>query len=175
MSNEETPLNRNNKGNTEQRYTGGSKIRDLFSAANEFWQEFKQVKYGIIGLVLLVIFIAMIIFEPFIVAFPEAGDNWKDITYWEDNPRNAAPAWVNWISSEKSAVHEFIKDPEWKVVENSRFDIIKGTFTYNYQYDLPPADLILKAKGKGNITIKITMERPDGQEIKVIKKNIKIL
>lgn len=173
MSDGKTPLNTDNKNKTGQQITGGSKIKDWTSAANEFWQEFKAVKYGIVGLILLIMFFLLIIFEPYIVAFPEAGDNWKDITYWEDNPRNAAPIWVNWISSRKGAIHEFLRNPEWEVQEKSQFNIVKGTFTYDYQYDLPPDELTLKALGKGNMTIQIDMERPDGQEIKILKKNIK--
>lgn len=165
------PVPSTNKNGTIKRKS--SKLQDIKSSLLEFWNEFKRVKYGIVGLVLLAIFVLIIVFEPLIMTFPEAGNKWKDITYWEENPRNAAPTWVNWFSAKKGAVHQYLKEPVWEVEEKSRFKLIKGTFTYDYQYDLPPTELIFKGVGKGNITFQIEMVRPDGEKINVIKKNIR--
>lgn len=54
----------------------------------DFWNEFKQVKFGIAGIILLILFIILVIFESFLTPFPEASTRWRDITYWEDNPRS---------------------------------------------------------------------------------------
>lgn len=150
-----------------------SKISDLKTVLSEFWNEFRTVKYGVIGLILLLGFVLLIVLQPFIIPFPDAGDHWKDITYWENNPRNAAPVWVNWFSSKDGAVHEFLREPEWEVKETSRFTRINGTFTYDYQYDLPPSEFTFKASGKGNITLQVELERPDGKVIDVLKKSIR--
>jgi len=76
---------------------------DFKSGFRDFWNEFKRVKFGLFGLILLFIFILTILINPYIVPFPEASSRWRDITYWEDNPVSAPPAWINWFSSTKRA------------------------------------------------------------------------
>jgi peptide/nickel transport system permease protein len=171
MTNGKVPINPGNE-NQKELITKHSKLRDFVDSTREFWQEFKQVRYGLMGLVLLIVFILIILLEPFITPFPEAGDRWSDISYWKDNPKNAAPVWVNWFSSKKSAVHEFLTDPTWKVTDTPQFKVIEGQFTYNYNYDIPPSELTFKALSKGNIIVEAEMVRPDGEVIRLVKKNL---
>lgn len=113
-----------NDGNKAKKKTSISRetrIKEFKESLKEFWSDFKQVKYGIVGLVLLIVFILMMVLEPFIIPFPEAGERWSDITYWIDNPRSAAPAWVNWFSSKKNTVHEFLTEPELQVTDTPQF------------------------------------------------------
>ncbi|NLM97305.1 MAG: ABC transporter permease, partial [Halanaerobiaceae bacterium] len=148
-----------------------SRLKNMKDAFLEFWQEFKQVKYGITGLVLLMVFILLVILETYIIPFSEAGKRWNDISYWKDNPRSAAPVWINWFSSEKSAVHEFLTEPEMNVTETPQFKIIEGVFNYDYKYDLPPAEITFKARAKGDIVVEGEILRPDGETISLVQKN----
>ncbi|HOA41650.1 MAG: ABC transporter permease [Halanaerobiales bacterium] len=148
-----------------------SRLKEFKRSAKEFWQEFKQVRYGIVGLILLIFFVLMVLLEPFIIPFPEAGDRWSDISYWIDNPRSASPAWTNWFSSKKSTVHEFLSEPEFQVTETPQFQVQEGTFIYDYKYDIPPGELTLKARGKGNIVVEAELIRPDGEVINLVRKN----
>src|SRR5690554_3086508 len=109
-----------------------SKLKDLMRSGKEFWEEFKQVRYGVVGLALLIIFILIVLLEPFIIPFSEAGNRWSDISYWKDNPRNAAPVWVNWLSSEKRAVHEILSESVWNETETPQFTVVEGEFIYDY-------------------------------------------
>ncbi|ACL70056.1 ABC transporter permease [Halothermothrix orenii] len=145
---------------------------DFKSSLGEFWQEFSRVKYGKWGLVLLAIFILMIIFSSQITPFKEAGTRWSDIEYWEDNPQSAAPAWINWFSSQKRTEHEILRDPEWKVIDRGRMKTYSGSFTYNYQYDIPPDELIFKALSKGTVNMQVTLVRPDGEEIRMTQASV---
>ncbi len=171
MTNGKTPItpgNKDIKGKINRR----SQMNDLLDSSREFWQEFRQVRYGILGMLLLLLFIFIIILEPFIIPFPEAGRRWNDISYWRDNPKNAAPVWINWFSVQKSAVHEFITEPALEVTETPQFQVIEGQFIYNYNYDLPPSELTFKALSKGSVILEVEMERPDGEVIRLLKKNL---
>ncbi|MFP4661715.1 MAG: ABC transporter permease [Halanaerobiales bacterium] len=152
---------------------GQSRLGELLNSVGEFWREFKQVKYGIMGLILLFLFILMIILEPFIIAFPEGGSRWNDISYWRDNPKNAAPVWINWFSSKKRAVHQFLNQPELDFTETAQFKVMEGFFTYNYSYDQPPSELTFKARSRGKIILEVEMERPDGEVIRLLRKDLK--
>lgn len=163
-----------NDGNKAKKKTSISRetrIKEFKESLKEFWSDFKQVKYGIVGLVLLIVFILMMVLEPFIIPFPEAGERWSDITYWIDNPRSAAPAWVNWFSSKKNTVHEFLTEPELQVTDTPQFQVVEAEFNYNYKYDIPPGELTLKALGKGNVVVEAEIIRPDGETINLVRKN----
>ncbi|MFP4015988.1 MAG: ABC transporter permease [Halanaerobiales bacterium] len=159
--------------NSSKNLKGQSRVSELLASLREFWQEFKQVKYGIIGLILLISFILIIILEPMIISFPEAGSRWNDISYWRDNPKNAAPIWTNCFTSHKRALHQFLDKPELEYKETAQFKIMNGQFTYNYAYDLPPSEMTFKAQSRGNVLLELEMERPDGEVIRLLRRDLK--
>lgn len=162
---------RENKVEKKASISRDSKIKEFKETLKNFWGEFKQVRYGIVGLVLLIIFILMMVLEPYIIPFTEAGERWSDITYWIDNPRSAAPVWSNWFTSKKSTVHEFLTDPEIVVTETPQFQVLETEFNYNYKYDIPPGELTLKARGKGDVVVEAEIVRPDGETINLVRRN----
>ncbi len=172
MTNNNAGLKTNNKFDGKIKKNG--KWKDLRNSFKEFWKEFCSVKYGVVGVIFFAIFVFIIIFEPFIIPFKETSTRWRDITYWEDNPKNAAPAWTNWFTSKDKAVQEVIDNPEINVKDVSKMKIVAATFTYNYDYELAPIDILFRAKGNGNITFTIGLERPDGKEVKLARKNLKV-
>lgn len=142
----------------------------------EFWSEFSQVKYGIVGLVLLAVFILMVIFEPLLIPFPDAGSRWRDISYWRNNPTNAEPAWSNWFRSKKLPEHLVLDEPDMKknkLPGGQDMKVIETTFKYDYQADQPPRDIVFQARGLGNVTMTIQLVRPDGRTLNISRKNIK--
>ena len=149
-----------------------SKWKETKKTIIEFWKEFKQVKYGLVGVALFFIFVLLIFLEPYIVPFPEVNDRWGDVTYWEENPRTAAPIWTNWFGEYK-AEHEFIRETEVEIKDLGRMKMLNGSFIYDFDYDLPPKDLVFKANGKGNLNITIEVERPDGKIIEVVRRGIR--
>jgi len=48
-----------------------------------------------VGLVILALIGLLALFGPLVVPFPGAVTRWRDISYWEDNPAGAPPAWVS--------------------------------------------------------------------------------
>ncbi|MDN5341355.1 MAG: peptide/nickel transport system permease protein [Oceanotoga sp.] len=150
------------------------KWKDFSYAFNEFWTEFRKIKSGMVGLVLLIILILTTIFEPIISPYPEATNRWRDITYWEDNPKSAAPVWTNWFRKEKL--------PETQILENSNFEeISKGAlkiynfdFDYNFDFATAPEDFIIHFDAIGSPIISINLIRPDGEKIILSKKSLNL-
>ncbi len=147
------------------------KIIDLKNALSDFWKEFRKVKSGIFGLFLFALFLILIIFEPALLQFPEANNRWRDISYWENNPKSAPPEWTNFFSSKKSSTSSVLESPEEKDSNMGGLRMKEYTFIYNYDFDLPPQDIIFMAEGNGDPMVLLSFTRPDGESIDLIQKN----
>ncbi len=138
---------------------------DLRSRLSEFWSEFSKKASGIVGLVLLALFLAGVIFEGSLIPFPRTNSKWNDITYWDDNPKSAPPAWTNLFSREKSAITEVVRKSTLTEQRSDTVKLLTRSFTYTFTYDLPPLDVIMHFTGTGNIPLVVSVQRPDGREI----------
>lgn len=138
-------------------------LRDTIDGLREFWIEFSRVKSGLVGLAILFAFLFLGLFGQWLVPFPDAMTHWQDITYWEDNPQSAPPAWTNWFSAKKGVPSSIIANPKMEETKGDNDIVIKAfTFRFHYGYDRAPKDLIVKMSGNGPIPAKIEMYRPDG-------------
>ena len=148
------------------------KWRDLREDIREFWQEFRQVRSGLISLLLLGSFLAFILFESRLIPFPEAGSRWRDISYWEDNPRSAPPVWLNWFSSAKYATGRQLRESERSEKPAGKMTIRRVEFLYQYEADIPPRDILFHCRVNGSPVLILSIERPDGEKIRLFKKPI---
>lgn len=136
-------------------------FKDSLERFRDFWNEYRKNGAGLVGLGILALFLLLAVFGPSMVPFPGATEHWQDITYWQDNPRAAPPAWTNWFSPKKGSVSAFLLPSrgDGTVAEgNAR----KYVFNYNYEADKAPRDLIFRFKGEGQVAIKLEVQRPDG-------------
>ncbi|MBC8499528.1 MAG: ABC transporter permease, partial [Candidatus Atribacteria bacterium] len=145
---------------------------DIKAGFFDFWNEFKRVRFGLFGLILLFIFILTVLINSYIVPFPEASSRWRDITYWEDNPTSAPPVWINWFSSTKRAPSLIIREHTFSEEKMGKIKLTRAAFEYEYLYDLPPLDVIFHGYAKGSPVIMLSMERPDGQIIELVRRPI---
>lgn len=145
---------------------------DFKAGVMDFWNEFKRVKFGLFGLILLFIFILAVFLSPYIVPFPEASSRWRDITYWEDNPVSAPPVWANWFSSTKRAPSLIIEEHTFSEEKMGKIKLTRAVFEYEYSYDLPPLDIIFHGHAKGSPVIMLSIERPDGQIVELVRRPI---
>lgn len=138
-------------------------VQDMLLSIRRFWKDFSRERIGIAGLVLLVVFILLGIFGTYLVPFPGAVDRWRDIAFWQDNPRAAPPAWTNWFSSKKGAVSVMLRDPS-SVSEEDQDGIVRKSWTFGYRADFSksPRDMIVRFTGTGPVPVIISMTRPDG-------------
>lgn len=127
---------------------------------------------GIIGLLMLLLFLAGAVFEKRLITFRQTGERWHDITYWDEQPASAPPAWTNAISSTKSAVSLLLAPSQTTQETSDSARLVKTVFTYSYRYDLPPRDLVVHFRGEGDIPVAVTMTRPDGREITLDQEQI---
>jgi len=141
------------------------KMDELVSRTKTFLSEFKRYKIGIVGLILLIFFSGVAIFAPLLAPY-EAYKHWNDQTYWEDLPPAVPPAWVNYFSSKKAAVQYEVENPTFEYNYSEGAHI--ATIDYNYKYDIPPKDILVKLETQSlskpaKITIEVT--RPDGLKV----------
>jgi peptide/nickel transport system permease protein len=145
---------------------------DFKAGLRDFWNEFKRVKFGLFGLILLFMFILTVFINSYIVPFPEASSRWRDITYWEDNPVGAPPVWVNWFSSTKRAPSLIIREHAFSEEKMGKIKLTRAVFEYEYPYDLPPLDVIFHGYTIGSPVIMLSIERPDGQIVELVRRPI---
>lgn len=145
---------------------------DMIEGFQDFWSEFKRIKFGLFGIFLLFLFILTVFINTYIVPFPEASSRWRDITYWEDNPISAPPEWVNWFSPFKRAPSLVIEEHISSEEKRGKITLTRAIFEYDYLYDIPPVDIIFHGFAKGSPVIMLSMERPDGQNVELTKRPI---
>lgn len=145
------------------------KIKELFSEFKEFMNEFIKVRVGIVGLIIILIFLILMIFEPIILPYKETNKRWRDIKYWEDNPVGVPPVWYNLFSKLKRPKTEFLYD--YKLEEDSQNDIIfkNYIFEYDFKYDFSPENIIFHTDIEGIAGYEIVLKRPDGKELSLYK------
>jgi peptide/nickel transport system permease protein len=149
-------------------------LRDGLAGLADFWREYRKVGSGLVGLAILGFFIVLAFVGPEVAPFPHATEHWHDIIYWKDNPRAAPPAWVNWFSSSKGAVSARIAPSE------PRRDLAKGEgrgvyeFAYDYRADKAPRDLIFRFMGRGKVSIRLDVERPDGVKAEIYQGQVSL-
>ncbi len=148
--------------------------RDIGESIKSFWSEFRKVKSGIVGLIFLGIFLFILLFERFIVPFPEVNNKWRDITFWQDLPASAAPQWTNLFTSKKRAVSESITEYELSETVAGTVRIFEFIFDYDYTASVAPSDVIFHATGLGKPTVVISIIRPDGLAIDLYRKQMEM-
>ncbi|MFO8109981.1 MAG: ABC transporter permease [Thermoplasmata archaeon] len=137
------------------------RLEDIKERTFSIAKEFRGQKMGVLGVSIILFMLILAIFAPILA--PGVGGEWNSITRWEDNPRAAQPAWVDYILPGSRASHEIMEDPD-------EFDEDRMELTYNYQndYDYPPSDVSVSVAGQSNrptVYVWLTFARPDGREI----------
>lgn len=141
-------------------------LKDITYKFKEFWLEFKKDKAGLVGIGILAFSLLLILFEPFVLTFKDVNNNWRSITYWEDNSPAAPPVWTNWFSKQKSARSQVLEDAAVSDETDSVYgEVRKYEFVYNYTYDIAPLDIILRADCSGSAFLNIVFLRPDGESV----------
>jgi len=141
-------------------------MKDFTFRLGEFWADFRKETSGLIGLGILALSVIVVLAEPLFLPYKDVNGNWRNITYWEDNPPAAPPAWTNLFSKEKSATTARFEKPVVTEEDDAEYGPVRVfTFKYPYKFDKSPLDIILRAKGTGMLFMNISIERPDGDTI----------
>ena len=145
---------------------------DTKQSIKNFLFEFRHQKIGIFGVIVLAILLITAVFAP-LIATPEAKENWRNMAYWDENPVNAPPAWMNYFTSKDMCPHVIMDNYEEKITDlGGGIKQDQLIFVYNYKYDIPPTDLTFKGElvyynSSKPPTINMSILRPDGKTIKL--------
>ncbi|MEI6171783.1 MAG: ABC transporter permease, partial [bacterium] len=124
-----------------------------WTGLRRFWDEYRQVKSGLIGIGLLVVFILIVLLEPVLMPYNEANARWRDINYWQDSPRLALPVWVNWFTSKDYPRSTVISEPKREEVATGTLRVITMEVPYEFTSGHPPSDLYYKLYLTGRASI----------------------
>jgi peptide/nickel transport system permease protein len=134
-----------------------------------FGAEYLRDRSGAAGLALMAVFVAAAIFEPLLVPFPEAGRRWHDIAYWADNPRSAPPVWAGGLGGNRAAPQAVVRRAETVSQDSGGPTLVRRSFAYDYAFDEPPRDAVVRYTGTGDIPTVFAVTRPDGVEIELAR------
>ena len=136
-------------------------LKDSAESLKDFWDEFRKERSGLVGLALLLVFVLLGIFGPFLVPFPGATEHWRDIDFWKDNSQAAPPAWTNLFASKKGAPSTYIAGGGYKEEDqDTGIKLASYRMSYDYTADLPPMDMIIRLAGSGQVPTIVTVKRP---------------
>lgn len=134
------------------------KFEDIKRALKELWSEFRLVKSGLVGLVFLVAFVLTVVLEPIVSPEYKANTEWRNITFWEDNPRSVPPVWVDLFTTENHARSLTLNPVQTEKGVSGE----KMAFEYEYDYHYPPQDIFIHFDSTGTTEFSFSVERPDG-------------
>jgi len=134
-------------------------------------------KSGVAGLATLVIILGISVFALIYVPF-DVVSKWNDPTFWQRNPRIAAPDWVSYMNNRKMPEMIEISQQDFSkyeyFVELASLKYITLEARLNYDYDDFPSELaaIIHANFSETRPLAIIkLIRPDGAEV-VLYRNI---
>ncbi|PKL07461.1 MAG: ABC transporter permease [Spirochaetae bacterium HGW-Spirochaetae-7] len=141
-------------------------MQDFSYRLKEFWDDFHKEGSGLVGLGILGLALLVVVLEPVVLPYKDVDGNWRNITYWQDNPPAAPPAWTNLFSARKSATTARFTNPVIADEDDPEYGPVRVyTFKYDYKFDRSPLDIILKAVGTGTVFMNLSIERPDGETV----------
>ncbi len=145
-----------------------NRLKSLFS-------DLKRYPSAVFGLTIVFILLGISVYAVVSIPYHEAITLWRggeDI--WYQNPKNAAPIWYNWFSETKKPVTLVLDSRKGQatreVTERESGKNITLTYTFDYQYDDFPQELILyfhNTYESKEPFVTIHFYTPDGRDIRI--------
>ncbi len=145
---------------------------DLWERFKEVMAEFRGQTIGMVGLSIIIIMLLLGIFAPVIA--PSTNGEWSNTDRWQDNPRYAAPVWIDYILPGSRARHKIDHDFDLASNRTIGTSIYINEYVMNYSndYDYPPQDIYVDLQGKlfdpskdTRQSFMIGIERPDNRTL----------
>lgn len=150
----------------------GKLENNIFKKIINFWNEYKKIKTGVFGIIIIFILLLVVIFEKKVVSFGDAGKEWRNIEYWENNPQNGKPIWLNYLSSKKYPLSEVVMVNSFEEKKSSKITTRDYNIEYNFKYDYPPSDIKLNYAIKGKVVLNFFIKKENSnEEIRLFRKN----
>jgi len=141
-----------------------------------FFREIKRYPTAIFGLIVVLTLVISAVIVIVTIPYEEAITTWRGgEQVWGKNPRTVPPVWYNWLREEKMVESMDLKEgDEGVTVEESVTEggthIKTTTFSFDYQFDAFPQDLVLYFTSTYDAKkpfVSIKMITPDQREIKI--------
>jgi peptide/nickel transport system permease protein len=131
---------------------------------------------AVTGMIMILVLVVIAAYAMISIPYDRAIELWRGgEEIWYQNPKNVPPAWFNWFSKEKQPESFVINsekgDMQRTVEENSDGSrIITLTYTFDYQYDAFPQEMLLYFKTKFTDKqpfVSVSWVTPDGRNIRL--------
>jgi len=141
-----------------------------------FFREIKKYPTAIFGLIVVLTLIVSAVIVIVTIPYDEAITTWRGgEAVWGKNPRTVPPVWYNWFREEKMVESMDLKEGDEGVtveetVTEGGTHIKTTTFSFDYQFDTFPQDLVLYFTSTYDAKkpfVSIKMITPDEREIKI--------
>ncbi len=130
---------------------------------------------AVFGLVIVFFLLFVAAYALITIPYSEAVRLWRggeDV--WYQNPKYAAPAWLNYFSKKKQPVSFRVHTPDGSMTKMISSDAegssIEITYSFDYTYDAPPQEMILYFTAKYDRKlpfVSVVWYTPDGREISI--------
>lgn len=131
-----------------------------------------KTKSGLVGFGMLFFLIALVIVVPIYAPY-DVVSTWGDIAAWTDNPRNAAPEWVDIFSERKLSRTILVDWDGFRTAESDTsefFKVIVVRTRWEIGFDQFPTELKLQMLSNWTDrkpVITVDWERPDGETVTI--------
>lgn len=150
---------------------GGAAAAALLSAAG-IAKEFRRSKSGLAGVAILAGLLAMTAYAATAVPL-ESFQQWNNPNYWIDQPKSAAPAWINNLPFGPKAPEHVVlhaRDAQKAVSEEDGVLTVTHSYRVDVDFDEYPSDFMFLYSARYGATppaLQVEAERPDGRTFQV--------
>ncbi len=130
-----------------------------------------RTKSGIVGVAMLIFLLGVAVGVPLYAPF-DVVRSWSVAAAWTDNPRNAAPEWVDAFSSERLARSILLDEDDFASARSDTgaiFTIQILQVKWTYEFDQYPSELTLHLRSNWTTERKpilsVIWTRPDGEGV----------
>ena len=151
---------------------------DFKESLQDFVNEFKREKTGMLGLALLILLIVVAAGAP-ILTIPDFPDKWRDPQYWQTYPHTVPPTWYNkFISKDlmpqvvytiSDKEHVTITDQNGNQVIVAKYDLPDGYYYGPKGIVVTGFNVSTNPSSPFQPKLSVYLERPDGQKVLLVK------
>lgn len=143
-------------------------------------QDIMYYKSGVAGLALILLLVALSVYTVITLPIDKAVYLWRSSEIWLDNPRTAAPEWIQFLVGRELPKTLILDSREVRLGVAKSSTPIYGTnmkkllieFSFEYRYDDFPSEvnLFLRAKAAKQLPmLKIVWIKPSGDEVVLLE------
>ncbi len=140
-------------------------------------KEVLRTKSGLAAVGMLMLLMGIVAAIPVIAPF-NVVRAWGDSSAWTDNPRNAAPEWVDALSEKRMARTIIIEPGDFREARSNTstaFSFIILRARWDFEFDEFPRELTLELRGNWTSSLPIVTviwQRPDGESLTIWSRSL---